>query len=75
MSRGWKVAVTLVLATRYASGASPILLAPQRKVSVIGDAIDKDVGFAAMYVGRAKAKGFFEVRDTTATRMPCRPVY
>ncbi len=57
----------------YAWSGSPVLLAPERKVSVLGSAIDLPPIFAAMYVRSLKTTGFVLIEDQWTDNLPCHP--
>lgn len=57
----------------YAYSASPVLLAPERKVSIFGSAIDTPPIFSAIYARSLKTTGFVLIENQWGDDLPCHP--
>jgi hypothetical protein len=57
----------------YGYSASPVLLAPGRKVSILGSAIDLPPTFSAIYAKSLKTTGFVLVENQWGDNLPCHP--
>jgi len=57
----------------YAYSGSPVLLAPDRKVSIVGSAVDLPPIFSAIYAKRLKTTGFVLIENQWGDNLPCHP--
>ena len=56
-------------------GASPVLLAPERNVSIIGSSLDVPPVLAAVYARRVKTRGNVLIEDQYTDDLPCHPYH